>query len=61
LILRLAPPNEPKPSDEVIEQQSRAIIGRNDPIALAFVQRSNKDQTVTVAQVRALKMPRRRA
>jgi pimeloyl-ACP methyl ester carboxylesterase len=57
LILRLAPPNEPKPSDEAIEQQSRAIVGRNDPIALAFVQRSNKDQTVTVAQVRALKMP----
>ncbi|MBI3491642.1 MAG: alpha/beta hydrolase [Acidobacteria bacterium] len=57
LILRLAPPNEPKPSDEAIEQQSRAIIGRNDPIALAYVQRGNKEQVVTVAQVRALKMP----
>jgi len=57
LILRLAPPNEPKPSDEAIEQQSRAILGRNDPLALAAVQRSNKDQTVTLAEVRALKMP----
>jgi pimeloyl-ACP methyl ester carboxylesterase len=57
LILRLAPPNEPKPSEEMIEQQSKAILGRNDPLALAAVQRSNKDQTVTLAEVRALKMP----
>lgn len=57
LILRLAPPNEPKPSDEAIEQQSRAIIGRNDPLALAAVQRGNKEQTVTLADVRALRMP----
>ena len=52
LILRLAPPNEPKASDEAIEQQSRAIIGRNDPLALAAVQRGNKEQTVTLADVR---------
>jgi pimeloyl-ACP methyl ester carboxylesterase len=57
LILRLAPPNEPKPSDETIEQQSRAILGRNDPLALAAVQRGNKDQAVTIFEVRALKMP----
>jgi len=57
LILRLAPPNEPKPSDEVIDQQSRASIGRNDPLALAAVQRGNKEQTVTLAEVRALRMP----
>ncbi|HMD35004.1 MAG TPA: alpha/beta hydrolase [Vicinamibacterales bacterium] len=57
LILRLAPPNEPKPSDDVVEQQSRAIIGRNDPLALAAVQRGNKDQTVTVMQVRAITAP----
>jgi pimeloyl-ACP methyl ester carboxylesterase len=57
LILRLTPPNEPKPSDETIEQQSRAIIGRNDPLALAAVQRGNKAQTVTLAEVRALRMP----
>jgi pimeloyl-ACP methyl ester carboxylesterase len=57
LILRLAPPNEPKPSDEVIDQQSRAIVGRNDPLALAAVQRGNKAQTVTLADVRAIKVP----
>lgn len=57
LILRLAPPNEPAPSDEAIEQQSRAILGRNDPLALAAVQRGNKDQAVTLADVRAIHVP----
>ncbi len=57
LILRLSPPNEPKPSDEVIEAQSRASLGRNDAIALAFVQRSNKAQVTTETQVRALTTP----
>lgn len=57
LILRLAPPNEPTPSDDVIEQESRAIMGRNDPLALAAVQRGNKEQAVTLLEVRALKMP----
>jgi len=57
LILRLLPPNEPRPSDEAIEQRSQAIVGRNDPLALAAVQRGNKGQVVTLADVRALKMP----
>ncbi len=57
LILRLLPPNEPKPADEVIDQQSRAIVGRNDAPALAAVQRGNKAQTVTLLQVRAIKAP----
>jgi pimeloyl-ACP methyl ester carboxylesterase len=57
LILRLAPPNEPKPSEEAIAQQSRAALGRNDALALAAVQRGNKDQVVTLAEVKALRMP----
>ena len=57
LILRLAPPNEPKPSEEAIERSSLASLGRNDALALAAVQRGNKDQVVTLAQVRALSMP----
>ena len=57
LILRLAPPNEPRPSDEAIDQQSRAILGRNDPLALAAVQRGNQSQTVTLADVRAIRAP----
>jgi pimeloyl-ACP methyl ester carboxylesterase len=57
LILRLAPPNEPKPSEEAIAQQSRAALGRNDALALAAVQRGNKDQVVTPAEVKTLRMP----
>jgi pimeloyl-ACP methyl ester carboxylesterase len=57
LILRLAPPNEPKPPDQAIAQQSQATLGRNDALALAAVQRGNKDQVVTVAEVKALRMP----
>jgi pimeloyl-ACP methyl ester carboxylesterase len=57
LILRLAPPNEPKPSDEAIERQSQASLGRNDALALAAVQRGIKEQAVTLAEVRALRMP----
>ena len=57
LILRLAPPNEPKPSEETIAQQSRAALGRNDALALAAVQRGNKLQAVTVAEVKALRIP----
>jgi len=57
LALRLAPPNEPKPTDAAIERQSRTLMGRNDPLALAAVQRGNKEQVVTPAQVRAFTMP----
>jgi pimeloyl-ACP methyl ester carboxylesterase len=57
LILRLSPPGEPKPSDELIAQRSREILGRNDPLALAAVQRGNKTLAVTAADVKAFKMP----
>ena len=57
LILRLAPPNEPKPTDEEIAARSRVSLGLNDALALAAVQRGNKSQVVTLAEVRALPMP----
>ena len=57
LIVRLLPPNEPRPSDEAIERQSQASLGRNDALALAAVQRGNKEQAVTLPEVRALRMP----
>ena len=57
LILRLTPPNEPKPSDEAIDQRSRALLAANDALALAAVQRGNKAQVVTLTDVRALSMP----
>jgi pimeloyl-ACP methyl ester carboxylesterase len=57
LILRLAPPGESKPSDEEVDRQSRAILGRNDPLALAAVQRGNKTQAVTLDEIRAVQLP----
>jgi pimeloyl-ACP methyl ester carboxylesterase len=57
LILRLAPPNEPPPSDEAIQRSSQATLGRNDPKALAAVTRGNREQVVTLDQVRAIKVP----
>jgi pimeloyl-ACP methyl ester carboxylesterase len=57
LILRLAPPNEPKPSDEAIEQSSRATMGRNDPLALAAVQRGSREQVVKIDEVKAVRAP----
>jgi len=56
LVVRLWPVDEPK-DEAAIEQRSRVALGRNDPLALAAVQRGNRDQTVTVADVRALSMP----
>ena len=57
LILRLAPPNEPKPSDEAIERQSREMLGRNDALALAAVTRGNREQVVTDDQLKAVRAP----
>jgi pimeloyl-ACP methyl ester carboxylesterase len=57
MILRLAPPNEPPPGDAAIEQESRAIMGRNDPLALAALQRANKELSVTLLEVRAIRQP----
>ena len=57
LILRLAPPNEPKPSADEIAQRSREILARNDALALAAVQRGNKALVVTAADVKNLRMP----
>jgi len=57
MILRLAPPHEPPPSDAAIEQESRAILGRNDPLALAALQRANKNLSVSILEVRAIRQP----
>lgn len=57
LLLRLAPPSEPKPSDEVIEQQSQERLARNDALALAAVIRAGGEQVVTDDQLKALRVP----
>ncbi len=56
-ILRLWPKDQPPPSDEVIRQRSAERMAGNDPKALAAVRRSNPDQIVTEAQMRAVNVP----
>jgi pimeloyl-ACP methyl ester carboxylesterase len=57
LILRLLPPNEPRPSDEEIDKRSMDAVARNDALALAAVTRGNRAQMVTAAEIRSVKAP----
>jgi pimeloyl-ACP methyl ester carboxylesterase len=57
VVLAITPPNQPRPSEEEIEQASRRALGSNDPLALAAVMRGTKQQAVTPDQVGALRMP----
>jgi pimeloyl-ACP methyl ester carboxylesterase len=56
-ILRLSPPGQPAPNDEEIRKRSSERLAGQDPLALAAVRRSNRDQTVTEAQMAAVKVP----
>jgi pimeloyl-ACP methyl ester carboxylesterase len=56
-ILRLWPRDEPPPSGEVIRQRSAERMAGKDPCALAAARRSNPDQVVTEAQMRAVRVP----
>lgn len=55
--LRLRPKDQPPPSDDVIQQRSAERMAGKDPKALAAVRRSNSDQVVTKAQMRAVSIP----
>jgi pimeloyl-ACP methyl ester carboxylesterase len=57
LVLRLLPPNEPRPSEEDIDKRAKAAVGRNDVRALAAVTRANKGQVVTPSEIKAVKAP----
>jgi pimeloyl-ACP methyl ester carboxylesterase len=58
-ILRLAPVNQPKPSEEDIRKASAACLANTaqDRFALAAVSRGMPDQVITPAQVAAVKVP----
>lgn len=56
-IRRLWPRDQPPPSDEVIRERSARQMAGKDPRALAAVRRSNPDQVVTEAQMRAVTVP----
>src|SRR5438132_13823974 len=57
LIIRLLPPNEPRPSEEVIDQQAKANLGQNDPLALAAVYRGARDLKVSNDDLKAIHVP----
>lgn len=59
LMARLAPPNEPKPSEEQIRRLSEACFAdpMQDRFAVAALVRSRKDQVITPEQVKAVRVP----
>ncbi len=57
LILRVAPIDEPKPTDEAIRQRSQAMVAVNDTAALAAFMRGRRAQLVTDAQMAAVQVP----
>jgi len=57
LILRIAPIDEPKPTDEAIRQRSQTIVAVNDTAALAAFMRGRRTQLVTDAQMAAVQVP----
>ena len=56
-ILRLWSRDQPPPSEEEIRRRSAEAMAGKDPRALAAVRRSNPDQVVTEAQMRAVTVP----
>ena len=58
-IFRLAPVNEPKPSEEEIQRRSAACMAdtNQDRFALAALSRASKDLAITPKQVAAVKVP----
>jgi len=65
VLLRTLPTNEPRPSDEELDQRSRRRLARNDddpsndsdPLALAAVARGSKGYSVTLDEIKAMSMP----
>ena len=58
-VFRLAPVNQPKPSEEELKKASAACMANQsqDRFALAAVSRGMQDQVITPAQVSAVKVP----
>jgi pimeloyl-ACP methyl ester carboxylesterase len=54
-ILRTAPPDQPKPTDEMVQARSQQLLARNDPLALAAAVRSRGEQTFSAMQMAAVR------
>jgi pimeloyl-ACP methyl ester carboxylesterase len=57
VILRTAPTDRPKPTDEQIQERSRQLLARNDRLAMAAIVRSRGEQTVSAAEMAAVRVP----
>ena len=57
LILRTAPTDQPKPTEEAIQATSQRILGRNDRLALAALVRRRGEQTVSEVQMATVQVP----
>jgi pimeloyl-ACP methyl ester carboxylesterase len=57
MILRTAPTDQPKPTDEQIQAQSQQRLARNDRFAMAALVRSRGEQTFSAAQMATVQVP----
>ena len=57
LILRTAPTDRPKPTEEEIQAESQRRLGRNDRLAMAALVRSRGEQTFSAAEMAAVQVP----
>jgi len=57
VILRTAPSDQPKPTDEAIQARSQQLLARNDRLAMAAVVRSRGEQTFSAVQMAAVQVP----
>ena len=57
LILRTAPTDRPKPTEEAIQAISQRILDRNDRLALAALVRGRGAQTVSAVEMAAVQVP----
>jgi pimeloyl-ACP methyl ester carboxylesterase len=57
VILRTAPPDQPKPTDEAIQAQSQQRLARNHRLAMAAVVRSRGEQTFSAVQMATVQVP----
>ena len=57
VILRTAPTDQPKPTEEAIQAQSKQRLARNDRLAMAAVVRSRGEQTFSAVEMAAVQVP----
>jgi pimeloyl-ACP methyl ester carboxylesterase len=57
VILRTAPTDRPKPTDEEIQERSQRLLARNDRLAMAALVRSRGEQAFSATDMAAVQVP----